>query len=530
MEDIIRSFLFFLREWFSLDNAPNAFVWTLILLLTGYALSQFWNIVGTGRAERRKLQPDQEGRYPVHIIKKRDATVYYDREKGTITTVKYKYNPKSRLVEPDVEIRDISEEAMAINRDIELARAHSRKLVPVNVTDSRNIHAPQEQYTYAPSNVSERTNVGDTVEELEEETNTRPELPPMVDLFETLEAREPGHVIMGVGEDDQLVQVPISQIFHHLVGGMSGWGKSIHLRSLVFQLMKEADTSGIKIGLADIENNTFPEFRGKDHIDWFASDAIEIEHMTSYMLREVERRKTLYESMRGGTPKDIDRYNALARRELKEELPVIVLVYDEFSAFMANRAQAQQKRILADIYQLALRARKYGIFLVLAGQSFKSDVVDTTVTGQFGFNICFKVRTVQTSLSIIGTPGAESLTQPGEALMKTKDGRIIRLQALFVDDDQLIEALVKYESENHTSLVPELVKEIIFYSREHLENRVLIRELERHFRQKGMSRKDVMNGIEWMDLHHFTIRSEKNARTLNEEVIRGYESADETEE
>lgn len=518
MGEIIRSILYFLREWFSLDNAVNATFWTLLLLIAMYVTGIVWNLVADGRFNRRILHPDSEGRYPVVLLKNRSGVVFYDRERGWgITAIREAPDGQQ------IQVYDTPNIVLDAHREIELARANSRKLVPVNVTDSRNIHAPQEQYSYAPSNVSERTNVGDTepTEEVAEE-NTRVELPKMVDLLENIDLREPGHIILGLNEEGEFLQVPITQIFHHLVGGMSGWGKSIYLRGLVFQLMREADTSHIKIGLADIENNTFPEFKGKQHIQWFASNAIEIENMTAHMLKEVEHRKGLYESMRGGTPKDIDRYNALARREGKEELPLIVLVYDEFSAFMHGRAQAQQKRILADIYQLALRARKYGIFLVLGGQSFKADVVDTTVVGQFGFNIAFRVRTVQQSLNLINTVGAESLTQPGEALVKTKDGRVVRIQALFVDDDLLIEALTVYETEDNSALIPEIVKEIISFSREKLSGKVLIRDLEIHLRSLGSSRKDLMNAIEWMDSNHFTIRGEKNARILNEDRIKQF--------
>lgn len=408
---------------------------------------------------------------------------------------------------------------------MEIARAKSHKQVPAAFTDATHTHAPQEQYTYAPSNTKEETRVnsgnGDDSADVPDSMKSGPDLPKLVSLFDRIDEREAGSIIMGIAEDESLVQVPITQIFHHLVGGMSGWGKSVYLRGMVYQLLKEADTSPIQIGLADIENNTFPEFLSKNHINWYASNGIEIEQMTATMLKEVERRKTLYEAMRGGTPKDVERYNTLAIREGKEALPIIVLVYDEFSAFMASRVQSQHKRILADIYQLALRARKYGVFLVLAGQSFKSDVVDTTVTGQFGFNLCFRVRTVHASLSIIGQPGAESLVQPGEALMRGRGGDVQHIQTLYVDDDQLIDALSTYEIDDSTSLVPAMVQEIVIYSREKLGNKVLFKELETYFRSKGSSRKDLMTALDWMDNKGFTTRNGKNGRMLNDEVIKG---------
>ena len=75
---------------------------------------------------------------------------------------------------------------------------------------------------------------------------------------------------------------------------------------------------------------------------------------------------------------------------------------------------------MSDILQLALRARKYGIFLVIAGQTFRADLIDSAVLGQFSFNVAFRVRSPQVSLSILGETGAEKLRQAGEALVKER--------------------------------------------------------------------------------------------------------------
>lgn len=380
--------------------------------------------------------------------------------------------------------------------------------------------------TYAPSNMPrEKDDTGDELLgrmlnlDTPDVLPTESTLPTFINFFDHIDERESGYVIVGMTEVGELLQIPIMRMFNHLVGGNVGSGKSIYLRSLVYQLIAEADENEIslELGLADIENNTFPEFRACRHVRWYAGNYIEIEHMTSELLREVERRKLAYEAL-SSTPKDIERYNILAGRENAPELPIIVVFYDEFSALM-HRSQAQQKRILSDVLQLALRARKYGIFLVIAGQTFKADLIDSAVLGQFSFNVAFKVRSGQVSLSILQETGAEDLRHPGEALVKMKDGTITHVQGLHLDDDELLAALEEFRDVDNKNNVPELVRAIIDFAHTQLNDQVKFREVEMHFKQEGISRADTLAAIEWMDERKFTIRGAKNSRMLNWHII-----------
>lgn len=405
--------------------------------------------------------------------------------------------------------------------DVQHERAGNPIVAPGEITYT---HSPQN--TYAPSNMPREKETDDDDEMLEEMLNIEPQevelqLPEFVNFFDHLDEREQGNVIIGVDGNNEIVQVPIMKMFNHLVGGAIGTGKSVYLRSLVFQLIAEADESDVplQIGLADIENNTFPEFRTCRHVRWYASNYVEIEHMTSALLREVEERKMKYEAL-SSTPKDIERYNVLAAREGAPELPITVVLYDEFSALM-HRSQAQQKRILSDILQLALRARKYGIFLIIAGQTFKADLIDSAVLGQFNFNVAFKVRSGAASLSVIGQTGAEKLKRPGEALVKFKDGSVQHIQGLYLDDDELLDALKDYQDPDNEHSVPDMVKEIIRYSHEKMDDKVKFREIELHLAERGVSRADVIRYLEWMDEHRFILRGPKNVRMLNWRIING---------
>jgi len=417
--------------------------------------------------------------------------------------------------------------------DVENARAGNPIVAPGEINTT---YAPETSTTYAPSiNGTQNESANDT-KLLEHMLDSKPQsivssLPESVDLFEMVEQRDAGHIVLGVNEDGDVVQVPIDNSFHMLVGGTSGWGKSVFLRSMVYMLMREAeDTStSLVLGLADIENNTFPEFKDTKYVKWYAADYVSIEHMTHALLKEVERRKVLYEQMGNGIAKNLSRYNELAHRNGLEELPMVVVFYDEFSALM-HRA-AQQKRILSDILQLALRSRKYGIFLVIAGQTFKADLIDSSVTGQFSFNIAFKTRNNTASMQIIGQPGAESLTQPGEAFIKTKDGTVYKLQTPYVDEDALLDAIEEFRTDSKANIVPDVVREIISYSKAVLENKVKFKEIEKYMKENfDMSRSDTYSALRWMDDNGFSKRNDRNGRELNWPKIKEYLPDEEIQE
>ena len=488
--------------WERFENLILFGVVVIIIAALLYIIVRAYHSIVEAGVKKNILVPDAHGRYPLALIKTKIGVSIYDpnntwgihtiQKDGTITTMEA----------PDI--------AMNRNERIEVARANSNAMSPETVTDSR-------AWTWAPSNVSEDTRVGGASDEPTEASDEETEestLPTLVDFFDVIEQREPGHIIIGVNQENELIQLPIALLFHQIIGGMSGYGKSVYLRSLVLQLLMESETSNIQLGLADIENNTFPEFRGKEGVRWFAGSYTEIEQMTRSLLRELEDRKILYESFGSGTPKDIERYNVMARRENKPELPMIIVLYDEFTALM-NRSQAIQKRIVSDIYQLALRARKYGIFLVLAGHSYKADVLDSTVVGQFSFNICFRVRTVHTSISVLGEGGAEHINTVGEALIRQKTGEISRIKALFLDDDALLDALDALKSGNGDDIVPDLVKNIIIYCHKTLGNKVLFKDVEKFFREQEISRGQVYEALHWMDENDFVIRNDRNGRVLN---------------
>jgi uncharacterized membrane protein YhaH (DUF805 family) len=177
--------------------------------------------------------------------------------------------------------------------DVEQQRAGNPIVAPGEITTTNS-----PSFTYAPSSTREVSSDDSKVQpdelltkllaQQDDDHENEGELPTEVDLFDYMDEREAGNILIGVDANENVVQMPILKMFNHLVGGAIGTGKSIYMRSLVYQLLVESQTASIpiQIGLADIENNTFPEFNGCRNVQWYASNYVEIEHMTNSLLAE----------------------------------------------------------------------------------------------------------------------------------------------------------------------------------------------------------------------------------------------------
>jgi len=96
---------------------------------------------------------------------------------------------------------------------------------------------------------------------LERGQEVMPELPGKVDLLDLLPAGQSTltNIVLGVtineAEQYQTVSAPLFNLVHIGVGGSSGWGKSVFLRALAYQLLTAPEPA--ELSLIDLEATTF---------------------------------------------------------------------------------------------------------------------------------------------------------------------------------------------------------------------------------------------------------------------------------
>jgi S-DNA-T family DNA segregation ATPase FtsK/SpoIIIE len=121
------------------------------------------------------------------------------------------------------------------------------------------------------------------------------------------------------------------------------------------------------------------------------------------------------------------------------KLPFIVVVVDE----MADLMMVAGKEIEACIQRLAQMARASGIHLIMATQRPSVDVITGTIKANFPTRISFQVTSKIDSRTILGEMGAEQLLGMGDMLYMAGGGKITRIHAPFVSDEE-VELIVSH--------------------------------------------------------------------------------------
>lgn len=255
-----------------------------------------------------------------------------------------------------------------------------------------------------------------------------------------------GKVALGLNFTFRPLLLDWESLRHLAVLGQTGAGKSVFLRSLVHQAIRE----DMQLLLADIDQTTFPMWQ--DHPSLLAPIATtpaEALELVQKALGECDHRARLYLSMQGH-PEKLSEYNALAVKAGTESLPRILVVLDEASAVLSvmGGGKGELGQALAT---LGWRGRKFGIHFVFGAQEFTKDLVGA-VREQVGLSICFRVRSEEMAKRM-GCGGASRIPEGRPGLAITD--RFGPMQAFYVPKPTLLSSgLVSLEA------LPELERKL----------------------------------------------------------------------
>jgi hypothetical protein len=233
---------------------------------------------------------------------------------------------------------------------------------------------------------------------------------------------------MHEGGRAEVVRAGMGELVHIAVGGSSGWGKSVFLRMLAYQLAVSSDR--VDLALVDLEGVTFAPFARCSRLLYPVADS-ERGALAIFqaLTLEMDRRKALYRNFPGVD--SLAAYNAQAGEPLS---PVVCLV-DEATALLADSG------VESAIRTLVLRARKFGLWLVLGGQSWKASVLDTTIRDQLASRVQFKAMSASQSRVLLEQSGAEALDVQGRALAIIPGRDLFEMQAPYVSARAITAAL-----------------------------------------------------------------------------------------
>jgi S-DNA-T family DNA segregation ATPase FtsK/SpoIIIE len=270
-----------------------------------------------------------------------------------------------------------------------------------------------------------------------------------------------GKDISGSPEVADLAKMP-----HLLIAGTTGSGKSVAINTMILSLLYKLSPDECRMIMIDPKMLELSVYDGIPHLlSPVVTDPRKAVVALKWVVGEMEER---YRKMSKMGVRNISGYNsrvadALAKGEdfqrtvqtgfddntgepvfetetfAPEKMPYIVVVVDE----MADLMMVAGKEIEACIQRLAQMARASGIHLIMATQRPSVDVITGTIKANFPTRISFQVTSKIDSRTILGEMGAEQLLGMGDMLYMSGGGKVTRIHAPFVSDEE-VELIVNH--------------------------------------------------------------------------------------
>lgn len=213
---------------------------------------------------------------------------------------------------------------------------------------------------------------------------------------------------------------------HYMIIGGSGFGKSCYAASLLDQVTATNDRDHLQIALLDLEHKTSRLFEdlphvvqyqtGRRRIDGVAQNAEEVAEHLGYLHRVLDRRAQMSEY-------DLQRSH------------VFLIYVEEFLALQYEVDPDLKDAMLADFSTLALRGRKYKMFLLCCTQASYATKALRDAKPQFNVRASFLVNpAVARSAGFTATPLLNrnfADKQPGQLVLETTGCTDIMLAPIF---------------------------------------------------------------------------------------------------
>ena len=287
----------------------------------------------------------------------------------------------------------------------------------------------------------------------------------MVHLRELLASQDfeksKGALNLALGKDigGLPVIVDLARMPHLLISGTTGSGKSVGVNAMICSLLYQHGPDQCRFIMIDPKMLELSVYDGIPHLlSPVVTDPGKAVVALKWAVREMEDRYRLMSQM---GVRNISGYNQrlveaakkgeeLMRRVQTgfdeqgkpvfedqplsmDPLPFIVVIVDE----MADLMMVAGKDVEAAIQRLAQMARAAGIHLVMATQRPSVDVITGTIKANFPTRVSFQVTSKIDSRTILGEQGAEQLLGQGDMLYMAGGGRITRVHAPFVSDEEV---------------------------------------------------------------------------------------------
>ena len=219
------------------------------------------------------------------------------------------------------------------------------------------------------------------------------------------------------------VTLDLNSIPHILIGGSTGSGKTIELRSLLVQCIEK----GADVVIADFKGVDFSR-AWRQHCEVIIEEDTLI-HRLSEIIEELKRRKSLYRS--------VDCANLKEYNRLGNNMNHIVIACDEISELLDKTGASKDRKdkiatMESSLATIARQGRAFGINLILATQRPDANILSGQIKNNLDCRICGRADNILSQIILDSVDAADLIPKdvPGRFLMM--DGTV--LQGYYLDD------------------------------------------------------------------------------------------------
>ena len=252
-------------------------------------------------------------------------------------------------------------------------------------------------------------------------------LPPKIDWKTEYLLKEDFVLALGMGLSG-LETVDLSTTPHLLLGGGTGSGKSILLKSLLMQ----SYLKGATVIIADFKGGVDFSPIWHDNCQMIF-DTQTLLPVLADLTAELEHRRALF--VAAGTP-NVAKYNQVTGGQLTR----YILAFDEVAeVFDTSGLDKSEKDVVAQITrQLSLIARQgraFGLHLLLSTQRPSADLIPGQIRTNLSLRICGRADEILSKIILDSSAAAEQIHLNEQGRFVTNTGRIF--QGFWFDDSML---------------------------------------------------------------------------------------------
>lgn len=254
-------------------------------------------------------------------------------------------------------------------------------------------------------------------------------------------------VVVGRDKTGADVVLDMRDLYHLLIAGRTGAGKSVGLNSIIMGFA-QLPTEQVKMLMLDPKQVELAPYARLPHM--MTAPITELGKAVMALNSMCRHMESRYAAMAKAGVRNIAEYNDYLKASGQKPIPYIVAVADEFADMVleeqANRPELQEGELTFKqcIQRLAQKARAAGIHLILTTQRPDAKVVDGIIKANIPSRICYQVADAINSRIVLDESGAEMLMDKGDCLIRTPTAQLLtRAQGANISTREVVDGVAR---------------------------------------------------------------------------------------